>query len=269
MSTRKEMITEFYDRSDENGRLEKSRHGQLEYAITMACIHRFLNPGARVLEVGAGTGRYSIALAKEGFDVTAVEFVESNLAALRENSCGLDLIRSYQGDATDLCLFDDDSFDMTLVLGPMYHLFAPEDVNRAIDEAIRVTKPGGTLHFAFLFDIRPYVLQCPLRQAGALSGRKLHEGFQGKALSGTNLFTGYDVCEFERLFDEKPVERVTTAAMDGPLEAPGETSGFLYFGREFLTRLLSGILRLPKSGAFWAGPTICCISAKRRSDNEA
>ena len=150
MSTRKEMITEFYDRSDENGRLEKSRHGQLEYAITMAYIHRFFNPGARVLEVGAGTGRYSIALAKEGFDVTAVEFVESNLAALRENSCGLDLIRSYQGDATDLCLFDDDSFDMTLVLGPMYHLFAPEDVNRAIDEAIRVTKPGGTLHFAFL-----------------------------------------------------------------------------------------------------------------------
>ena len=77
MSTRKEMITEFYDRSDENGRLEKSRHGQLEYVITMAYIHRFLNPGARVLEVGAGTGRYSIALAKEGFDVTAVEFVES------------------------------------------------------------------------------------------------------------------------------------------------------------------------------------------------
>lgn len=84
MSTRKEMITEFYDRSDENGRLEKSRHGQLEYAITMAYIHRFLNPGARVLEVGAGTGRYAIALAKEGFDVTAVEFVESNLAAQLE-----------------------------------------------------------------------------------------------------------------------------------------------------------------------------------------
>ena len=183
MSTRKEMITEFYDRSDENGRLEKSRHGQLEYAITMAYIHRFLNPGARVLEVGAGTGRYSIALAKEGFDVTAVEFVESNLAALRENSCGLDLIRSYQGDATDLCLFDDDSFDMTLVLGPMYHLFAPEDVNRAIDEAGH--EAGRHAPFRVSFDIRPYVLQCPLRQLGALSGRKLHEGFQGKALSGT------------------------------------------------------------------------------------
>lgn len=172
MSTRKEMITEFYDRSDENGRLEKSRHGQLEYAITMAYIHRFLNPGARVLEVGAGTGRYAIALAKEGFDVTAVEFVESNLAALRENSCGLDLIRSYQGDATDLCLFDDDSFDMTLVLGPMYHLFAPEDVNRAIDESIRVTEAGRHAPFRVSFDIRPYVTPMPSTAAGRLIRKK-------------------------------------------------------------------------------------------------
>lgn len=232
MSTRKEMITEFYDRSDENGRLEKSRHGQLEYAITMAYIHRYLNPGARVLEVGAGTGRYSIALAKEGFDVTAVEFVESNLAALRENSCGVDLIRSYQGDATDLCLFDDDSFDMTLVLGPMYHLFAPEDVNRAIDEAIRVTKPGGTLHFAFLsiyalmYSNALYGSWAPYQEENFTKDFKVRH-FQEQ------LFTGYDVCEFERLFDEKPVERVTTAAMDGPLEALEKRPDFFISDEDF------------------------------------
>ena len=210
MSTRKEMITEFYDRSDENGRLEKSRHGQLEYAITMAYIHRYLNPGARVLEVGAGTGRYSIALAKEGFDVTAVEFVESNLAALRENSCGLDLIRSYQGDATDLCLFDDDSFDM----------------------AIRVTKPGGTLHFAFLsiyalmYSNALYGSWAPYQEENFTKDFKVRH-FQEQ------LFTGYDVCEFERLFDEKPVERVTTAAMDGPLEALEKRPDFFISDENF------------------------------------
>ena len=210
MSTRKEMITEFYDRSDENGRLEKSRHGQLEYAITMAYIHRYLNPGARVL----------------------VEFVESNLAALRENSCGLDLIRSYQGDATDLCLFDDDSFDMTLVLGPMYHLFAPEDVNRAIDEAIRVTKPGGTLHFAFLsiyalmYSNALYGSWAPYQEENFTKDFKVRH-FQEQ------LFTGYDVCEFERLFDEKPVERVTTAAMDGPLEALEKRPDFFISDENF------------------------------------
>lgn len=86
MSTRKEIISSFYDRYDEEGRTARSRHGQLEFRTTMAYIHRFADLGSRILEVGAGTGRYSIALAKEGMEVAAVELVESNLAVLRENS---------------------------------------------------------------------------------------------------------------------------------------------------------------------------------------
>ncbi len=104
MSTRMEIISGFYDQVDEDSRLQRSRHGQLEYAVTMHYIHRFIKPGARVLEVGAGTGRYSIALAKEGMDVFAVELVKSNLSILQENSKGLSNIQSFQGDATCLCM---------------------------------------------------------------------------------------------------------------------------------------------------------------------
>ena len=67
------MLRGFYDQADEDGRLRRSRHGQLEYCTTMAYIHRYAAPGAKILEVGAGTGRYSIALAKEGMDVNASE----------------------------------------------------------------------------------------------------------------------------------------------------------------------------------------------------
>ena len=126
MSTRKEIVSGFYDQYDEDGRLERTRHGQLEYAITMSYIHRYADKHSRVLEVGAGTGRYSIALAKEGMKVTAVELVESNLAVLRENSRGIESIESYQGDATDLGRFADNSFDVTLLFGPMYHLYESE-----------------------------------------------------------------------------------------------------------------------------------------------
>ena len=59
----------------------------------------------------------------EGYDVTAVELVKSNLEILRRNVAGLENITSYQGDAEDLSLFADNSFDAVLVLGPMYHLF--------------------------------------------------------------------------------------------------------------------------------------------------
>ena len=123
MSTRKEIVSGFCGQYDEDGRTTRSRHGQLEFCTTMAYIHRYAAPGSRILEVGAGTGRYSIALAKEGLDVTAVELVESNLEALRKDSQGIVNLQSFQGDATDLSRFPDNSFDVTLSLGPMYHLY--------------------------------------------------------------------------------------------------------------------------------------------------
>lgn len=90
MSTREEIVKGFYGEIEEEKRLTKSRHGQLEFATTMAYIHRYAKPGDRVIEIGAGTGRYSIFLAKEGMDVTAVELVEKNLSVLKENSRGIE-----------------------------------------------------------------------------------------------------------------------------------------------------------------------------------
>ena len=118
MSARKEIVSGYYDQYDEDGRLSRTRHGQLEYYTTMTYIHRYAVKGSKVLEVGAGTGRYSIALAKEGMDVTAVELADSNLAVLKENSGGMENITSYQGDATDLSRFADNAFDVTLSSAP-------------------------------------------------------------------------------------------------------------------------------------------------------
>ena len=98
MSTRTEIVSSFYNQVDEDSRLQRSRHGQLEYAVTMHYIHRFIKPGDKVLEVGAGTGRYSIALAKEGMNVTAVELVAHNLKILRSKLDGTEPIEALQGN---------------------------------------------------------------------------------------------------------------------------------------------------------------------------
>lgn len=217
MSTRTEIIRDIYSRFDEDVRLLRTRQGQLEYATTMEYIHRFAAEGSTVLEIGAGTGRYSIALAKEGMDVTAVELLEKNLDILKENSKSIGNLSSFQGDATNLDMLEDERFDLTLVLGPMYHLYDPEEVNSAIDEAIRVTKPGGAILFAFLsvYAIM-YSNYCFGEWARGME-ENYTDDYKVKHFK-EQLFTGYDVTEFERLFEEKPVEWITTAAMDGALE---------------------------------------------------
>ena len=217
MSTREEIVSGFYDRADEDGRLPGTRHGQLEYRTTMSFIRRYADAGSKVLEIGAGTGRYSIAIAKEGMDVTAVELVGSNLAVLRENSRGMENIRAYQGDATDLSRFGDGSFDVTLVFGPMYHLYEAEEVDRAIDEAVRVTKPGGVLLFAFLSVFG--IMYANYFTGNWSSGQRENftDDLRVKHFK-EQLFTGYDVTEFEDLFRDKPVEWITTAGVDGMLE---------------------------------------------------
>ena len=232
MSTRKEIVSGFYDRADEDARLRKTRHGQLEYATTMAYIHRYAGSQSKVLEVGAGTGRYSIALAKEGMRVTAVELVESNLAVLRENSRGINNIESYQGDATDLGRFPGDSFDVTLLLGPMYHLYEADEVNRAIDEAIRVTKPGGVILFAFISVYA--IMYANYLQGNWAAGQEENftADYQARHFK-EQLFTGYDVVEFERLFEKKPVAWITTAGVDGLLEPIEERLDFSIRDEDF------------------------------------
>ena len=223
--SRKDIVSGFYEQTAEDERLQCTRHGQLEYRTTMSYIHRYAGKGSKVLEVGAGTGRYSIALAGEGMDVTAVELVDHNFEILRGKSRGMDNIRSYQGDATDLGRFTDGSFDVTLVFGPMYHLYGTVEVNRAIDEAIRVTKPGGEILFAF---ISVYAIM----YANYFYGRwafgqdeNFTEDYKVKHFK-EQLFTGYDIVEFEELFKEKPVEHITTAGVDGLLEPIEERPDF-------------------------------------------
>ena len=217
MSTREEILSDLYAQYDEDGRLGRTRHGQLEYRTTMHYIHRYADKQSKVLEIGAGTGTYSIALAREGMDVSAVELVESNLSLLRENSRGIDNLKSYQGDATNLGIFPDDSFDITLVFGPMYHLYGKKEVNKAIDEAIRVTKPGGVLLFAFISIFA--IMYADYFNGNWAFGQKQNftDDYQVKHFK-EQLFTGYDVTEFEHLFDEKPALWITTAGVDGILE---------------------------------------------------
>lgn len=153
------VLTDFYSNYDEEGRL-LSRHGQVEYLTTMRYIGKYLRPGMRILEVGAATGRYSHTLAQAGYQVDAVELVQHNIDLFHEKTMPGECVSIRQGDARDLSFFADDTFDMTLVLGPMYHLFTKEDQKQAMSEAIRVTKRGGIVCAAYCGNEATMVQYC-------------------------------------------------------------------------------------------------------------
>ncbi|MBR4467518.1 MAG: methyltransferase domain-containing protein [Clostridia bacterium] len=233
-SKRTEMLAEFYGSISEDARLQKSRQGQLEYFVTMNYIHRFLKPGDSVLEIGAGTGRYSVALAKEGYRVSSVELVESNLKELMKHAEGLENIEARQGDALDLSAFDDGSFDVTLSFGPMYHLYEEDEQRKALDEAIRVTKRGGILLIAFL---SVHAIICTNYLYEWMSTiRGLKENFDGDYKVRhfrEQLFTGFDIAEFEDLFRDLDVDHLTTVAADNVLEVAEKRPDFSMTDEEF------------------------------------
>lgn len=142
-------LNEFYSNYDEDSRLLQ-RHGSVEFLTTMRYIEKYIKPGDRVIEIGAGTGRYSHALARQGYTVDAVELIGQNIEVFRKNTLPSENITITQGNALDLSSFQDNKYDITLLLGPLYHLYSIEDKRQALREAIRVTKPGGIVFAAYV-----------------------------------------------------------------------------------------------------------------------
>jgi SAM-dependent methyltransferase len=114
----------------------------------------------RILEIGAATGRYSHTLARMGYRVDAVELVRHNIDLFIANTKPGELVTIRQGNAKDLHFLDDNTFDMVLLLGPMYHLFTVMEQRQALSEALRVTKPGGILMAAYCGNDATMVQYC-------------------------------------------------------------------------------------------------------------
>jgi len=148
IASNRNYLEEYYATRKEDERFTP-RHGLVEFLTTMRYIEQYLSPGVRIIEIGAGTGRYSRTLADMGYKVDAVELISSNIDEFRKKITHEQDISITQANACDLTMFRDNCFDITLLLGPLYHLYTNEDKTQALSEALRVTKPGGIVFAAY------------------------------------------------------------------------------------------------------------------------
>jgi SAM-dependent methyltransferase len=134
-------IVEYYsDRYREDRRLGARPQARLERARTMELLHELLPPpGARVLDVGGGPGEYARVLTTAGYRVRLLDLVPAHVAQARAGEPAVD---AAVADARALPE-DDETYDATLLLGPLYHLMRGDERVRALTEAARVTRPGG------------------------------------------------------------------------------------------------------------------------------
>ena len=215
-------LEEYYNKFNEEKRLN-SRHGQVEFRVSMKYIMEYLQEcektgrakeDIKLLDIGAGTGRYSVAIANEGYDVTAVELVKHNLGLLKAKNSS---VKAMQGNALRLKKLEDEQFDVTLLFGPMYHLFSEEDRLKALLEAKRVTKKGGVILVAYVMNEygvltyafkEKHVMEC-------VEQKRFTEDFHTVS-EPKDLYDYVRIEDIDALNEKAGLERIKILSPDGP-----------------------------------------------------
>ena len=205
-------LEKYYNKFHEEHRLT-TRHGQVEFRTTMHYIEKYCSPGIKIADIGAGTGRYSIELCHHGYDVTAVELVKHNLEILRSKH---ENIKTWQGDARDLHFLEDETFDITLLFGPLYHLHGDSEKLKALSEARRITKKDGIIFVAYVMNEYSVISYCFKEHKWAEVTAKggLDESFH-TICSEEDLYDYVRIEDMDRLNKACGLERIKLISADG------------------------------------------------------
>lgn len=205
-------IEKHYNKHPEDKRLLR-RHGIVEFQTTMYHLHRYLKPGSFLLDIGAGTGRYTSALMAEGYHVKAIELVRRNIDVFLKREPTADVV---QGDARNLSFLPSDVADVTLLLGPLYHLMGDEEKLKALCEAKRVTKPGGVILVAYLMNEYSILSYCfDEDRIGDFLARGVVDKDFHIQVQKDELYDYVRIEDIDRLNEKAGLKRLTIFSPDG------------------------------------------------------
>lgn len=208
-----ENLIKYYNKFNEDKRLTR-RRGQIEFITSIKYIHDYLKPDAKILDIGAGTGRYSIFLKEEGYDVTAVELVKHNIKQIEEKNKN---IKTILANAKDLSMIEDNTYDLTLLFGPMYHLISEEEKIKALKEAKRVTKKNGIIMIAYCMNDYAIITHGFIDNniKAALKNKEINKSFHVTP-KPSDLYSRLTLEEINNLNKKTNLKRIKIISPDGP-----------------------------------------------------
>lgn len=134
-------VYEFYNNGAEIDRLEHGL-GIVEFYRSKEIISQYITEKSTIYDIGGGIGKYSEWLAELGHNITLIELAPTAVAYAKKNMT-MPYIAEV-GDAREINK-PDESADVVLLMGPLYHLQNKSDREKALSEAYRVLKKGGLL----------------------------------------------------------------------------------------------------------------------------
>jgi ubiquinone/menaquinone biosynthesis C-methylase UbiE len=140
---------------EEWGRLIKDPFHRLEFDTTTYFLKKFLPKKGLILDAGGGPGRYTIELAKQGYNLSLLDFTPQNLEIARKmikKEKVQNMVKKIiSGSITDLSAFGDNTFDAVLCLGgPLSHVHPEKARAKAIKELVRVAKSGAPIFISVM-----------------------------------------------------------------------------------------------------------------------
>ncbi|MFO7842898.1 MAG: class I SAM-dependent methyltransferase [Bacteroidales bacterium] len=175
-------VKEYYNTHSffEDKRLDEN---EFEIPLTLKYIERYVKPGSKILDIACGTGNYAEKLLKKGYVLGLNDLSEQNMKLTRQKiKNNSNVIHLSVSDALNADIWEKETWDAILILGPLYHLTEKKNRLKMLQIAKKHVKKNGYIYSAFMS-----------RTAAMLYGLKKNpEGIQEKQGAVSLWKTGAD-----------------------------------------------------------------------------
>lgn len=255
-----EVVRKYYDENAEKewGRLTRDAYHSLEFIVTMHFLDKHLPKEGLILDAGGGPGRYTIELAKKGYEVILYDLSPEclEIASREMEKAGVkeQIKKIVEGSITDLSQFASGSFDAVLCLGALSHLIERRDREKAVSELVRVAKKDAPILVSVigLYGVfrtilqRPYLrdeLTAPSHEETFSRGIHRSAWHKHEAVQGFPDAYFFHPRELRDLLEKHGVETIEMATCEGLSSHLQEETNTIYEDKEKWGRWLRLILR--------------------------